>query len=78
MLIVMLRPRRLQEAGAERMLSVGVEYDLAPLVAQSLVATGAARFVEDEASLETAGLAPPEIKPDFPPETKRTGSRRPA
>lgn len=42
----MLIHRTLQEAGAERMLDAGRVYELAPIVAQSLVATGAAEPIE--------------------------------
>jgi hypothetical protein len=62
MRIRMIAARILQEAGRERPLSVGVEYDAAEGVALDLIASGAAT---------RGGLAPPETKPDAPPETKR-------
>jgi hypothetical protein len=62
MRIRMIAARTLQEAGCERPLSVGVEYDLAEGVALDLIASGAAA---------PAGLRPPETKPDATPETKR-------
>lgn len=66
MRVKMLRARVLQDAGKERPLDLGCEYDLAPVVAVSFVATGAAVIVEDVAAVSAA----PETKPLRAPETK--------
>lgn len=65
MRVLMCRPRRFLDAGVERMLDLGSEYDLPVVVAESLVATGAAVMVEHVV------LVAPEIKPMRPPETKQ-------
>jgi hypothetical protein len=61
----MTRYRTLQDAGREQPLSVGEDYDLSDLVAQSLIATGAA------VCLEARHPVVPEAKPMAPPERKK-------
>lgn len=75
MRVVMIRPRRLQDAGADRPLDIGRSYDLPDIVAQSLIATGAAVLEDGEPGDEEASLRPPEIKPMRAPEIRRP--RRP-
>jgi hypothetical protein len=72
MRVRMIRPRRFMDAGLERPLDAGASYDLADVVARSLIATGAA--VAD-ADAEAAAVAPPETKPFLPPETKHARGR---
>lgn len=67
----MLIHRILQEAGAERVLNVGVDYELAPIVARSLVATGAAEWVE----IAAVDGSPERAVLDGAPENRRRGGR---
>lgn len=69
MQVEMLRFRVFQDAGVERRLEVGSVYDLPTVVAQALIATGAATAVADE-DLEARAMVPPERKPLAPPERK--------
>lgn len=75
MRIRMLRARVLSDAGIERPLDLGQEYDLPQIVAESLIATGAAEESEDVFEESREAVAP-EIRPMRPPETKRGGMRR--
>jgi hypothetical protein len=68
-LVRMRLARYFLDAGVERMLDFGKEYDLPPVVAQSLVATGAAVMVAVEEF--TAIVGAPEIRPMRAPETKQ-------
>jgi hypothetical protein len=65
-LVRMIRPRRFCDAGVERMLDLGQEYDLPVVVAQSLIATHAAVVVAEASMVEAA----PETRPMRAPETK--------
>lgn len=71
MRVRMTRQRVLQDAGRERPLVVGVEYELPDPVAQSLVASGAAEAVVEE---ERAARRAPETKPTRAPERKAVGA----
>jgi hypothetical protein len=62
----MHRARVFLDAGVERMLDLGQEYDLPSVVAHSLVATGVAVVVERDAVMQA-----PEIRPMRAPETKQ-------
>jgi hypothetical protein len=66
MRVRMQRARVLQDAGKELPLDLGQVYDLAPAVALSLIATGAAEVVAETAAV----VAAPETKPMRAPETK--------
>jgi len=69
MRIVMRLERRWQDAGVERVLTVGAVYDVPDPVAHALIATGAAEHPRV--------IRAPETKPVAPFETKEQ-RRRPA
>lgn len=66
MQIRMLIPRVMQDAGRELQLHVGKVYELPTVVAQALVATGAAERVETARVVKA-----PENTATAPPETRR-------
>jgi hypothetical protein len=63
MLIRMTRPRVMQEAGAERLLNCGAEYNLPDVVALSLIATAAAVPVGGRARRAPETKAGGELEP---------------
>jgi hypothetical protein len=72
----MTRPRVFHDAGTAVHLDTGVVYDLPVVVAQALVATGAAVRMDDEPPADAPVAAardmkPPEGRPLAPPERKR-------
>ena len=61
--IRMLRPRTWRDAGAERQLNIGETYDLPTVVAQALIATGAAERAENAESVEESSPRDPHVTP---------------
>lgn len=77
MRVLMLLARRYQDAGTERPLDRGQSYELPDAVAQSLIATGAAKAEsvgvgadDDQADAEPKSMRPPGGRPMLAPERK--------
>lgn len=71
MRVRMTRTRMFLDAGRERPLDIGSVYDLPQIVAESLIATGAAVALTDEDVERRDALRSPETRPELAYETKR-------